>query len=161
MLRKLLAAAAVAVTACTLPVPAAHAATVRSGRGFDTVAPNGGDTYTGAVYGYATFDDGGTHSLRCSVAVDTVERASSPAASGSVLVLTAGRVTFDADPLAAVELCTEIDGVTVSCGVSVGPYPRSSTTRRSARSSRRSPPASRASWTSRPRATPPSPSTAG
>jgi hypothetical protein len=119
MLKKLMLAG-VAVGMMALNAPIAHAAVVRSGCGFDSVAQEtvtgGQDTFTGGAYGYAVFDDQGTHTLRCYVTVDGVEQATTPTQSGTAFVATAGQVTYNAAEGATVDLCTEIDGATVSCG---------------------------------------------
>jgi hypothetical protein len=103
-----------------LNAPVAHAAVVRSGCGFDSVAQEtvtgGQDTFTGGAYGYAIFDDQGTHTLRCYVTVDGAEQATTPTQSGTAFVATTGQVTYNAPEGATVDLCTEIDGATVSCG---------------------------------------------
>jgi hypothetical protein len=118
MVKQLVLAATVAAS-LTTGAPAAHAAVVRSGCGFDTIAQEqatgGQDTYTGAAYGYAVFDDQGTHTLRCYVTVDGGEVATTPTGSGSVFVTTQGTVTYTTAST-DVDLCTEIDGVTTSCG---------------------------------------------
>jgi hypothetical protein len=118
LLKKLMLAG-VAVGMMALNAPIAHAAVVRSGCGFDTIAQEtatgGQDTFTGAAYGYAAFDDQGTHTLRCYVTVDGSEVASTPTGSGSVFVTTQGTVTYTTAST-DVDLCTEIDGVTTSCG---------------------------------------------
>jgi hypothetical protein len=115
--------AATAVAMLALGAPMAHAAVVRSGCGFDSLATaqdatGGQNTYNGAAYGYAVFDDQGTHTLRCYIQVNGVEAASSIPNSGTGFVGTAGPVTFFAEDGALVEECTEIDGVTISCGES-------------------------------------------
>jgi hypothetical protein len=118
MLKKLMFAG-VAVGMMALNAPIAHAAVVRSGCGFDTIAQEtatgGQDTFTGGAYGYAIFDDQGTHTLRCYVTVDGGEVASTPTGSGTGVVTTAGTVTYTTSST-DVDLCTEIDGVTTSCG---------------------------------------------
>jgi hypothetical protein len=112
-------AAAIAVAACTLSTAAAHAAEVRSGCGFDTVAQanvtGDEDAFDGVAYGYAVFDDADQHTLRCYVRVDGAEQASTPAASGTRLVVAGGPVAYTAGYDAIVDLCTEVDGVTVRC----------------------------------------------
>jgi hypothetical protein len=104
-------------------VPTASAGVVRSDCAFGTVSQQvvtGSDLYTGAAYGHAMFDDQGTHSLRCYVTVYGTEQASTPTGTGTLAVTTVGSVTFAAPDGADVALCTEIDGVTVSCsGVSL------------------------------------------
>jgi hypothetical protein len=99
--------------------PVAGAAVVRAECGFQTVAQEtltgGQDRFTGAAYGQLMSDDRATHTLRCYVTVDGVERASTPTATGTGVVVAAGRVTFDAPELAVVALCTEADGVTTLC----------------------------------------------
>jgi hypothetical protein len=115
--------AATAVAMLALGAPMAHAAVVRSGCGFDSLATaqdatGGQNTYNGAAYGYAVFDDQGTHTLRCYITVNGTEAASSIPNSGTGFVVTAGPVTFFAEDGALVEECTEIDGATVSCGES-------------------------------------------
>jgi hypothetical protein len=121
MLKKLmLAGLAVGMTALNAPV--AHAAVVRAECGFDAAAQatvTGGGaqaTFTGAAWCVVTFDDGNGHTVRGYITVDGVEQASTPTASGSVVVIAAGQVTYNAPEGSTVDLCTEIDGVTVSCG---------------------------------------------
>jgi hypothetical protein len=121
MLKKIiLAATSVAMLAVSAPIShAAPTAVVRDGCGFDTIAQEtatgGQDTFTGAAYGYAVFDETSTHTLRCYVTVDGSEVASTPTGSGSVVVTTQGTVTYTTSST-DVDLCTEIDGVTISCG---------------------------------------------
>jgi hypothetical protein len=118
MLKKLMLAG-VAVGMMALNAPIAHAAVVRSGCGFDANSQStvtGENTFTGVAYGYAVFDDQGTHTLRCYITVDGVEQASTVPGSGSVFVTTSGTVTYSAAEGAHVEECTEIDGNLVSCG---------------------------------------------
>jgi hypothetical protein len=118
MFKHLVLAATVAAT-LSAGSPVAHAAVVRSGCGSASFAQEtvtGQDTYTGVAYGYAVFDDQGSHTLRCYITVDGVEQSSTPTQSGSATVATAGQVTYSAAEGATVDLCTEIDGVTVSCG---------------------------------------------
>jgi hypothetical protein len=112
----LLATTAVALLGVT--APAAHASTVRASCGFDTVGHETltGNTFAGAAYGFAVFSDAGTHTLRCYVTVDGVERAGTEPGTGVALVVTAGEVSYDAPVTADVTLCTEVDGVTTSCG---------------------------------------------
>lgn len=124
MIRKLLATA-VTVAACTLNVPAAHAAVVRAGCGFDSVDTDtvlgDGDTYTGYAYGYATFDDPGPHTLRCVVTVDYVRQEATGAGWGRLAVTTEGPVTYVAPEGSEANLCVEIDGGELSCPVATGP----------------------------------------
>jgi hypothetical protein len=119
LLKKLMLAG-VAVGMMALNAPIAHAAVVRSGCGFDAIAQEtatgGQDTFTGGAYGYAIFDDQGTHTLRCYVTVDGVEQATTPTGSGTGLVTAQGQVTYNAAEGATVDECTEIDGVTIECG---------------------------------------------
>jgi hypothetical protein len=121
LLKKLMLAG-VAVGMMALNAPIAHAAVIRSGCGFDSVAQEtatgGQDTFTGGAYGYAAFDDQATHTLRCYVTVDGVPAAGGSTApqSGTGFVATAGQVTYFAAEGSSVDLCTEIDGVTLSCG---------------------------------------------
>jgi hypothetical protein len=119
MLKKLMLAG-VAVGMMALNAPIAHAAVVRSGCGFDAIAQEtatgGQDTFTGGAYGYALFDDQGTHTLRCYVTVDGVEQATTPTGSGVGFVTAQGQVTYNAAEGATVDECTEIDGVTIECG---------------------------------------------
>jgi hypothetical protein len=116
---KQLALAATVAASLTVATPAAHAAVVREGCGFDSLAQEtltgGQDTFTGAAFGYAVFDDQGSHTLRCYVTVDGSEQASTPTGSGSVVVTTQGQVTYTAPGGSSVEICTEIDGTTVTC----------------------------------------------
>jgi hypothetical protein len=99
--------------------PAAGAGAVRAECRFDTVAsePVTGsqERFTGVAYGVAVFDDAATHTLRCYVTVDGVERATTPAGSGTGGVVTAGQVTYDSPEGADAALCTEVDGVTTGC----------------------------------------------
>jgi hypothetical protein len=76
------------------------------------------DTFRGAAYGVAGFDDQATHTLRCTVRVDGADAASTPAGSGSGFVVTAGPVVYDAGVDQVVDMCTEVDGVTTSCAES-------------------------------------------
>jgi hypothetical protein len=82
-------------------------------------ATGGQDTFTGAAYGYALFEDTSAHTVRCYVTVDGVEQATTPTGSGTTFVTTAGTVTYNAAEGSAVALCTEIDGETVECGAAV------------------------------------------
>jgi hypothetical protein len=120
VLRKL-AAAAIVAAACTVNVPAAHAGVVRSACQADTTdvdtAIGSGDTYTGYAYGYAVFDDQATHTLRCYVTVDGTEVDSTGTGTGVGVVVAQSQVTYVAAEYSWVELCTEIDGVTVNCGL--------------------------------------------
>jgi hypothetical protein len=120
MLKKIMLAAS-AVALMAIGAPTAHAAVVRSGCGFDSLSQDtatGQNTFTGGAYGYAIFDDQGTHTLRCYVTVDGVPApgGSTTPGSGTGFVATAGPVTYTAADGASVDLCTEIDGVTVGCG---------------------------------------------
>jgi hypothetical protein len=121
MLKKtLLAVTSVAMLALSAPIShAAPAALVRSGCGFEfaalPTAMGGQDTYTSVVYGFGVFDDQLTHTLHCFVTVNGVDQGG-VSISGSVFVAGAANVTFHADDDATVELCTEIDGILVSCG---------------------------------------------
>jgi hypothetical protein len=124
MLKKtMLVATSVAMLAVTGPIShAAPAALVHAGCGFESIAEETvtGDTYTGAVYGYAVFADHGTHTLRCFITVDGVDQGG-VSASGTVFVAGAGTVAYNAVEDETVELCTEIDGTLVSCGSATGP----------------------------------------
>jgi hypothetical protein len=112
--------AGVAVGMMALNAPIAHAAVVRSGCGFDAVAQEtatgGQNTFTGGAYGYAVFDDQGTHTLRCYITVDGVEQATTPTGSGTGVVTVSAQVTYNAADGASVDECTEIDGVLIECG---------------------------------------------
>jgi hypothetical protein len=117
LLKQVVLAATVAA-AVAVGVPDAHAAVVRAGCGFDSISQatvTGEETFTGEAYGYAVFDDQGTHSLRCYVTVDGSEQATTPTQSGSAFVSTAGQVTYSAAEGSQVELCTEVDGSTTGC----------------------------------------------
>jgi hypothetical protein len=117
MLKKIVFAAAVAAS-LSAGGPVAQAAVVRSDCRIGATAQDtltGQDTFTGAGYGYALFDDQGSHTVRCYVTVDGVEQATTPTGSGSVFVHTEGQVTYSAAEGSTVEVCTEIDGATVSC----------------------------------------------
>jgi hypothetical protein len=118
MLKKLmLAGVAVAMTVFNAPI--AHAAVIRSGCGFNAGSQEtvtGPGTFTGVAYGYAVFDDQGSHTLRCYVTVDGAEQNSTGTSVGRTFVATEGTVSYHADEGASVDLCTEIDGVTVFCG---------------------------------------------
>jgi hypothetical protein len=120
MLKKLVIAMSVAGALAAGP-PAAHAALVRSGCGIaaaDQETVTGGqDVFAGAAYGYAVFDDQGTHTVRCYVTVDGVPAAGGSTApqSGTGAVATAGEVTYFAAEGSSVDVCTEVDGVTVAC----------------------------------------------
>jgi hypothetical protein len=115
---RFVAAAAVAA-ACLGSAPAAHASLVRTECGYDTFAKEGvtggPDTFEGASFGYAVFDDGAPHTLRCYVTVDGVASASTPTARGRGLVVTAGPVVMEIPEGATALMCTEIDGVTLGC----------------------------------------------
>lgn len=130
MLRKsVLAAISLATLAVT--APAAHAAPTSAQCGGAAVAQQtltgGSTTYVGVLYGYAVFGDGGTHTLRCYVAVDGAEQSSTPTQVGTGAVATAGEATFSALPEATVVECLEIDGATVNCHpfdmIAIGPVP--------------------------------------
>jgi hypothetical protein len=73
------------------------------------------DTYSGVMFGVAVFDDADSHTLRCYIRINGGEAASTPKESGTVAVRTLGLVTFTVPPDSFVEICTEIDAVTVSC----------------------------------------------
>jgi hypothetical protein len=122
MLKKLMISG-VAVGLMALNAPIAHAAVVRSGCGFQSVAQEtatgGQDTFTGAAYGYAIFDDQDTHTLKCVVKVDGAAQAETPPGSGQVVVTTQGQVTYNAAEGATVVLCTVIDDVEVGCNVAM------------------------------------------
>jgi hypothetical protein len=63
---------------------------------------------TGVVYGYAGFDDQGTHSIKCyGYGYET------PSGTGQGFITTAGWVGLAR--VEATDVCTEIDGVTVDC----------------------------------------------
>lgn len=109
MIRKVLLVPAVA-TLLALNAPAAHAALVASGCGLGHT----GATDTAAA-GYAVFDDQGSHTLRCYVTVDGTEQATTPTATGTGVVVTAGPVSYDASPWSALAVCAEVDGVTTVC----------------------------------------------
>jgi hypothetical protein len=118
MLKKLLVAG-VAVGMMALNAPIVHAAVILAGCGYYTDSQEwvtgGQDTSTGVAYGYAVFSDQDTHTLRCYFTVDGSEVASTPTGSGSVFVITQATVTYTTVST-DVDLCTEIDGVTTSCG---------------------------------------------
>jgi hypothetical protein len=118
MLKRIVLAALVAAS-LSAGAPVAHAAIVRAGCGFETFTQatlTGRDTYTGVAYGYAVLDDQGSHTLRCYVRVDGWEEATTPAQSGSAVVVTTGQVWYYAPEGSSVDLCTEVNGVTISCG---------------------------------------------
>jgi hypothetical protein len=118
MIRRAALAAAV-VAMGMLAVPAARAAVVRSACDFRAVAEQvtgEQDVVTGALYGYAIFDDTGVHTLRCYVTVDGQERDSTLRAIGQVVVVTQSVVPLETYAGAPTDICTEIDGLTVSCG---------------------------------------------
>jgi hypothetical protein len=119
MLKHLVLVATVAAS-LTVSAPVSHAAVVRSGCGIDSLAQEtltGENTFTGGAYGYAVFDDQGTHTLRCYVTVDGVEQATTATDTGSTFLHVQGEVSYSAAEGADVEECTEIDGQTVSCGL--------------------------------------------
>jgi hypothetical protein len=89
--------------------PAAHAALVAGGCRLVPAGAAGP-----AAVGYALFDDQGTHTLRCYVTVDGTERAGTPTASGTGLVVLSSPIAYDAESWRSA-LCTEVDGVTVLC----------------------------------------------
>jgi hypothetical protein len=114
-----IAVGAPSASACHLTDPTNPQCYRHSGCGFDTVAQEtatgGQDTFTGVAYGYAVFPDQDTHTLRCYVTVDGAEVASTPTGSGTVFVTTEGTVTYTTSST-DVDLCTEVDGETISCG---------------------------------------------
>lgn len=116
MLRKSVATllAAGAVAAGAPPALAHDVVAARCDFSPSPVAITGEWTYTGTLYGHAIVTDGGAPAealLRCYVAVDGVEVASTPALGGTGLVLTAGEVTYETDPpYARVEYCAEVTG---------------------------------------------------
>jgi hypothetical protein len=112
-LATVLAGTTIAVVAAF--VPSAHAAVVRSGCGAVVDEASTG-TYSGVVYTYAVFGDQGSHTIRCYVTVDGSRRASTPPQSGTGFVATVGNVSFSASASSSKDLCTEVDGTTVSCG---------------------------------------------
>jgi hypothetical protein len=118
MLKTLVLAATIAAS-LTVGGPEAHAAVVRAechiGATAQETLTGGQDTFTGAGYGYALFDDQGSHTLRCYVTVDGSEVTTTPTGSGSAFVHTEGQVTYNAPEGSTVEVCTEIDGVTIGC----------------------------------------------
>jgi hypothetical protein len=107
--RATVAVAAVAMLAAG--VPAAHASRLRTGCGFDAVAQSGSDTFDGAAYGYAAFDDPATHTLRCVLWVNGVEASATPASTGSGLLVTEGLLHYTAEPGDTVTVCPVIDDV--------------------------------------------------
>jgi hypothetical protein len=109
VIRKILLVPAVAGL-LVLNTPVAHAALVASGCGLGHT----GATDTAAA-GYAVFDDQGSHTLRCYVTVDGVERATTPTATGTGVVVTAGPVSYATWAWSTVAVCTEVDGVTTGC----------------------------------------------
>jgi hypothetical protein len=118
--RRLLAGLVLAAFA--VPAPAAQAGTVRARCGYDDAISYGipeNNAYSAVLYGVAAFDDLDSHTQRCYVKVDGWEFASTPAGSGTGVVLTYGEVVYTAAYDSVVELCTEVDGVTVRCVTSV------------------------------------------
>jgi hypothetical protein len=93
-----------------LNAPVAHAALVAS----DCRLGHTGRPDTAAA-GLAVFDDQGTHTLRCYVTVDGVERATTPTTTGTGVVVTAGPVAYRAPDWSTVAVCAEVDGVTTTC----------------------------------------------
>jgi hypothetical protein len=93
-----------------LNAPVAHAATVAAGCSLGHT----GRAETAAA-GFAVFDDQGTHTLRCYVTVDGAEQATTPVATGTGAVVTAGPVSYDASSWSTVAVCAEVDGVTAVC----------------------------------------------
>ena len=79
--------------------------------GFNTIAQEqttgGQDTFTGAAYGYVGSTTGGSVTIRCYVAVDGSEVASTPTGSGTGFATTAGQVTYTASDTQDVDLCAE------------------------------------------------------
>jgi hypothetical protein len=118
MLKKLMLTG-VAVGMMALNAPIAHAGVVQAACRFNAVAQEtatgGENTFQGAAYGYAAFDDQGPHTLRCYVTVDGAEQATTPTGSGSVFVQTSGQVTYVAAEGTTVAICTEVDTVTTGC----------------------------------------------
>jgi hypothetical protein len=101
----------------------AGSAVARSGCAFQAVAAEaatgGQQTFAGTARGQAVFADRANHALRCYVAVDGVEQATTPTVHADVPVATAGQVTYNAPEGASVDLCTEVDGEVVSCRAAV------------------------------------------
>jgi hypothetical protein len=97
--------------------PAAHASVVPSACAFiTTTQPDVTGTVSGVVYGYAAFDDTGTHTLRCYVTVNGGPTgASSPTRFGGTFLATAGQVTYTAGADDVVDVCSVLDGLPVSC----------------------------------------------
>jgi hypothetical protein len=86
----------------------------KAGCGFDTVAQQnvtGPDTYVGAAYGYAVFDDEATHTLRCVLEVNGVERDATPLSTGTRLLASSGPLHYTSEAGDWVALYTEVDGV--------------------------------------------------
>jgi hypothetical protein len=116
-------AAALLCVHAPLASAAGGAALSRAGCAFQAAAARsvtgGQQTFAGTARGQALFADRAGHSLRCYVAVDGAEQSSTPAVHSDVPVGTAGAVTYDAPEGASVDLCTEVDGATVSCRAAI------------------------------------------
>jgi hypothetical protein len=120
MLKNLLLATT-AASALALGAPVAHADAVRTQCSFDAInAPAvqpddpGTYTYTGVLYGFAVFDDQGSHTLRCYITVDGAEVASTATGAGTTFVGVAAPLQYTESDGSDVKTCTEIDGV-ASC----------------------------------------------
>jgi hypothetical protein len=130
MLRKSILAA-VSLAMLAVGAPPSHAAPTTAQCGGVAFAQKevtgGSETYTGTLYGYAVFDDLGTHTFRCYVTVDGAEQSATPTQSGSSAIAAAGQVTFSVSPGQTVVECLEIDGATLNCHpvdmIALGPLP--------------------------------------
>lgn len=105
-----LIALALAVLAST--VQPAHASPPVIDCGYEAVAQRrvtgGRETFTGVMYGYAAAEaPGAALSVRCYVAVDGVEVATTPTGTGRAAAATAGQVTFTATETQQVDVCGE------------------------------------------------------
>jgi hypothetical protein len=105
--------AAVALLGTLVTGAPAHADMLRASCGFDANSQQtvtGGD-FVGAAYGYATFDDEATHTLRCVLFVNGVERDATPLATGTRLLTSSGPLHYTSEDGDRVDVYTEVDGV--------------------------------------------------
>jgi hypothetical protein len=117
VLTRLLLAITTVATMAT-GVPAAHAAVLARACAV-VAAPDRGSEEEPTAYwvGYAVFDDGGAHTVTCTVVTDEIgyRRSTTTHYSAPGVAVTYAHQDYLAPIWASVELCTEIDGVTVSC----------------------------------------------
>ena len=114
MLKKL-AVATLAAMLVAVNAPVAHASAVYYdcsvvAAANSVVSP---DTYTGLIVGVAV--DTASHTLRCYIRAGGTEVASTPTQGPSPVVVTEALVSFTVPQDSVAQICTELDGVTVSC----------------------------------------------